>query len=128
MTTASPVPDHFCVVHLDLAREAGHPNGSVNDRYTLVLPLGPDGRILEAAAKRHPDFCRVSRAGEDGDIIRGLMRPGSGAGWSFDFDGETDEPELGFRFSEERFVPGEYVSIVRGGDEHTYRVISLQPL
>ena len=125
MNTADAVPDHFYVVHLDLAREPGHPEGSANDRYSLLLPLGPDGRILEAEARRHPDYCRVSRTDPQGDIIRGRMKPERSRNWSFDF-GEAEES--GFRFGEERFAPGEYVTILRGRDEHTYRVISLQPL
>ena len=40
----SDIPDHFQVVHLDLAREPGEADASVADRYTLLLPLGPDGR------------------------------------------------------------------------------------
>ena len=38
------------------------------------------------------------------------------------------EDEAGFRFSDERFAPGEYVSVIRDGKAHPYRVISLQPL
>jgi hypothetical protein len=126
MTPAdSEIPDHFQVVHLDLAREPDHPIGSAEDRYTLLLPLGPDGRILEAQARRHPDYCRVSRMDPAGAVVRGLMRPGPGRDWRFDF-GEAEE--AGFRFSEQRFSPGEYVAVLRGGDPHTYRVIALQPL
>ena len=50
MSPAEPdIPDHFQVVHLDLAEEPGRPDGAASDRYTLLLPLGPDGRILGAA-------------------------------------------------------------------------------
>jgi hypothetical protein len=126
MTPAdSEIPDHFQVVHLDLAREPGHPYGSADDRYTLLLPLGPDGRILEAEARRHPGYCRVSRLDPAGAVVRGLMRPGPGRDWRLDF-GEAEE--AGFRFAEQRFSPGEYVAVLRDGDPHTYRVISLQPL
>jgi hypothetical protein len=124
-TDAADIPDHFQVVHLDLAREPDHPEGSADDRYTLLLPLGPDGRILEAEARRHPDYCRVSRMDPGGAIARGLMRPGPGRNWQFDF-GEAEES--GFRFGEERFTPGEYVTVLRGRNQRTYRVVALQPL
>src|ERR1700761_8564885 len=106
----SDIPDHFQVVHLDLAREPDYPPGSADDRYTLLLPLGPDGRILEAEARRHPDYCRVSRMDPAGGIARGLMRLGPGRNWRFDF-GEAEES--GFRFDEERFTPGECVTVLR---------------
>src|SRR6185312_5137825 len=109
MTPDDEIPDHFQVVHLDLARETGHPTASANDRYTLLLPLGEDGRILEAQARRHPDYCRVSRMDPEGGIVRGLMRPGPDRNWRFDF-GEAEES--GFRFAEQCFSPGEYVAVV----------------
>jgi hypothetical protein len=119
------IPEHFQVVHLDLAREPDQAPGSAQDRYTLLLPLGPDGRILEAEARRHPGYCRVSRMAPDGGIVRGLMRPGPDRDWRFDF-GETEES--GFRFGEERFAPGQHVTVLRGRDLYTYEVIVLQAL
>jgi hypothetical protein len=119
----SDIPDHFQVVHLDRAGEPGHPEGSGHDRYTLLLPLGPDGRILEAQARRHPDYCRVSRTDPEGGAVHGLMRPGPNRNWRFDF-GEVEES--GVRFAEARFSPGDHVTVLRGGSPHTYRVISSQ--
>ncbi len=125
---APATPDHFYVVHLDLAREPGHPEGSLEDRYTLLLPLTADGSILKAEARAHPDFCRVSRAYAQDEVKRGLIVHESDGTWVFDFGDAEREPEVAFRFSKERFIPGEYVSIQRGDDQHTYRVVSLQPL
>jgi hypothetical protein len=126
MSTTDPdIPDHFQMVHLDRVHEPGHPHGSDGDRYTLLLPLGPDGRILEAEAHRHPGYCRVSRSGPGDDVLRGLMRPGPNQSWRLDF-GEAEE--TGYRFAEEQFSPGQYVTVLRDGDPRTYRVISLQPL
>ncbi len=125
MSAVDPdIPDHFQVVHLDRVRAPGHPRGSSGDRYTLLLPLGSDGRILEAQAHSHPGYCRVSRTSPGGGVLRGLMRPGSNRSWRLDFDGAE---ETGFRFAEERFNPGQYVTVLRDGDPHTYRVISRQP-
>jgi hypothetical protein len=123
--TDSDVPEHFQVVHLDLAQEPGDRGGSASDRYTLLLPLGPDGRILEALARTHPDYCRVSRMLPEGGVVRGLMRPGPGRNWRIDF-GEAEE--AGYRFAEERFRPGDRVTVLRGADPHTYQVVVLQPL
>ena len=124
MTPAdSDIPDHFQVVHLDLA--PGAPDASAGDRYTLLLPLGPDGRILEAQARRHPDYCRVSRLDHDGGVVRGLMRPGPGGVWRFDF-GEAQK--AGLRLGAERFTPGDPVTVLGDGGPRTYRVVALQAL
>jgi hypothetical protein len=126
MSAADPdIPDHFQVVHLDRVRETDHPHAAVGDRYTLLLPLGSDGRILEAEAHSHPDYCRVSRTDPDGGVLRGLLRPGPDLSWRLDFG---EDEETGFRFAEERFSPGQYVTVLRDGAPQTYQVISRQPL
>jgi hypothetical protein len=127
-TPASAVPDHFFVVHLDLAREPGHPDGAIEDRYTLLLPLAADGRILEREALAAADFCRVSHKAGSADIKRGLILRNDDSAWVFDFGSAEGPPEIGFRLSQERFSPGEYMSIQRGQAQHTYRVVSIQPL
>jgi hypothetical protein len=123
--TDPDIPDHFQVIHLDRVGEAGRLPGSAGDRYTLLLPLGADGRILATEAHLHPDYCRVSRTGPEGGVLHGLMRPGSDQSWRLDF-GEAEE--TGFRFAEEQFSPGQFVTVLRDGDPHTYRVISRQEL
>lgn len=128
MTTLDLAPDVFRIIHLDLAREAGHPQGSAQDRYTLVLPLDSEGRIDQAFCREFPDFCRVAHASPEGGIHRGLVRRDSDGTWSFDYGDADMTVETGFRLGQERFAPGEYVSIVRDGQPHTYRVISLQKL
>jgi hypothetical protein len=123
MTPAdSDIPDHFQVVHLDLAPES---DGSASGRYTLLLPLGPDGRILQAQARRHPDYCRVSRLDPEGGVVRGRVRPGPGGLWGLDF-GEADE--AGGRFGEARFTPGDRVTVLSDGGPRVYCVVALQPL
>ena len=118
---------NFQIIHLDLAREPGHPQGSVSDRYTLVLPLKADGRVDQAECKGFPDLCTVSRTLENGSFMRGIVRRDADHNWLFDF-GEPLEPEIAFGFSKQKMVPGEYVSVRRDGEDHTYRIISLQPL
>lgn len=117
----------FHVIHLDLAREPGHPQGSTHDYYTLVLPLHADGRIDAAECKAYPDLCAVTRVSEDSGVKRGLIRR-EGQTWVFDYGDAVEEQDTGFRFDDERFVPGEYVSVQRDGRQHPYRVISLRPL
>jgi len=55
---------------------------------------------------------------------------GDSGQWSFDYDERQEfDDELGFRLGEERFVPGEYISIREGdGTMHTFQVISVRPL
>jgi hypothetical protein len=124
------VPAHnvFKIIHLDLAREPGHPEGSAEDRYTLVLPLDQEGRIDPGYCNSFPDLCRVSHASIRGGVHRGLVRRDAEGTWAFDYGDADTEDEAGFRFSDERFTPGEYVSVIRDGQAHPYRVISLQPL
>ena len=120
--------DVFRIIHLDLAREPGHPQGSIEDRYTLILPLDADGRIDADYCRQFPDLCRVSHSSPDGGVHRGLVRREADETWTFDYGDADRTVEMGFRLEQERFVPGEYVSVVRNGQEHPYRVVSLQDL
>lgn len=117
----------FRLVRLALAREAGHPEGDLGHSYRLVLPLRPDGRIDEAAFRAEPERCRVVREDEDQERI-GRLHHGPGGRWSFTYLDEKNSEDIGFRFETERFVPGEYVSLSRDDGQHTYRVVSQQPL
>ena len=120
-----PLPANFRLIHLDLAREAGHPVGSMRDGYSLVLPIADDGRIDEQAAHAHGEACRVSRIAGGEPELGGVIRRGPGGHWTFDYGLETETP---LRLSEHHLQPGEYLSVRRGEDEHTYVVISLQPI
>ncbi|MGB3390966.1 MAG: hypothetical protein WBA88_23630, partial [Pseudaminobacter sp.] len=56
----------------------------------------------------------------------GRLRRKPGGQWYFDYeDGERDD-EIGFRLGEERFVTGEYVSVGRHGEMHTYQVARVE--
>jgi hypothetical protein len=128
MLTESPVHDAFQIIHLDLAREPGHPEGSAQDRYTLVLPLDKEGHIDRASCQSFPDLCRVTHVSLSGGVHRGLVRYETDGTWAFDYGDADIEDEAGFRFSDECFTPGEYVSVIRDGRAHPYKVISLQPV
>lgn len=128
MIDLASVPKSFFIVHMNLAREPSHPEGSASDSYSAVLPLRDDGRLDEQVWRAHPDLCRVSHMDAHGVMRTGALIRVSGEGaWLFDF-GQGSEPESGFRFESEHFRPGEYVSVIRDGEEHTYRIVSLRPV
>jgi len=126
--TTNRLPEQFRRIRLELARERAHPEGEHNSGYILVAPLDSGGRIDAACVKAHKESCRVvrfehARTEDIGHLVR------IGGGWKFHYDIEgADEDEAGYRLGEERFVPGEYVSIKSKGVMHTYKVISVAPL
>lgn len=129
----SSLPRSFREVHLELAREKGHPDGDPATGYTLIVSLDDSGRIDADLWKSHRDACRVVRIRPHkenavGNIVR---RPGGSWALRYD-DGETETPplaeEVGYHFSDESFVPGEYVSIKEQDCEHTYMVRAVRPL
>ncbi len=126
---STSLPLHFRKIRLELARESGHPEGDSEVGYIFVAPLDPDGRIDSKAWKKHHEVCRVTRLrpDRDDDVGQLVHRP-SGA-WAFHYGGATKLPdEVGYHFADERFVPGEYVSIHEGNAMHTYRVTSVAHL
>lgn len=122
-------PEGFAKVRLRLAREPGHPAGSHEHGYDLVMPLQQNGRIDSDLWKSHRDLCRVVhyRSGEEHDL--GHMVRMAGSQWKFHYDikGDEDDPQ-GYHFTDERFVVGEYVSIIEGDGPHTYRVVTVERL
>jgi hypothetical protein len=123
------LPLQFRQIRLDLAREPGHPEGDSDVGYIVIAPLAPDGRIDHESWKEHREACRVTRLRPDvnDDVGHLVHRPGSA--WAFHYDDATNLPdEAGYHFADERFVPGEYVSINEGGTMHTYRVRSVSRL
>jgi hypothetical protein len=97
------LPRQFREIRLELAREPGHPAGSRQHGYRLIAPLDAEGRI--------------------GHLIR------RGTHWAFHYDIKgTDDDEGGYRFSDERFVVGEYVSIHEAEGLRTFQVTSVEHL
>lgn len=121
------IPASFRKVHLELAREPRHPEGDPRHGYDILMPLAPDSRIDVAEWRSHRDATRVRRyrQGEADQIGRLARKPGGT--WFFDCaDGDSDN-EPGFRFGDEAFVPGEYVSVrEQDGQLHTFRVVSVE--
>src|SRR4051794_9658360 len=136
MPTAHPTPIlntslplQFRQIRLELAREPGHPDGDSSVGYIIVAPIDADGRIDPVLWKDNRQACRVTRlrsnqADEHGQLVH---RPGGT--WAFHYDSVAQlADDVGYHFSDERFVTGEYVSINEGGKMHTYRVTSVSRL
>jgi hypothetical protein len=122
MTELKELTSSFRAVRLLLAREKGHPEGERGEGYDLLVPLKADGRLDPDEWKAHQGVCRVRhfRAGAEDRI--GRLRRKPGGQWYFDYaEGDRDD-EPGFHLGDERFVPGEYVSIRGDGVMHTYQV------
>ena len=98
------------MIHLTLARDAGHPAGDRHCGYLFVAPLDAVGHLdpLQWAEKR--EACVVSRFWNNETTELGRLVH-TGAGWVFDYDpkGHSDD-EPGFHFEDRCFRPGEYVS------------------
>ena len=121
------LPPAFRRIRLELAREPEHPEGDPADGYDFIAPLDGEGRIDAALWKANRDACRVHRfrPGYDDDEIGLLVKDRRGE-WIFDYWSGKDDNEKGFRFGEEHFIVGEYVSVRDGsGKMHTFRVAAV---
>lgn len=120
------LPRAFRDIRLELAREPRHPDGAHNVGYRLIVPLDSEGRIDAALCKDYAESCRVVRfrPGEEDDVGHLVRR---GRNWAFHYDIEGDEDdEAGYRFSDERFVVGEYVSVREDDGMRTFIVRSAE--
>jgi hypothetical protein len=126
MTKLSDLTPNFRTVRLLLAREKDHPAGEHEVGYDILVPLEKDGQLIPAEWKSHQEACRVRRFRNGENDRIGRLRRKPGGQWYFDYaEGERDD-EIGFRFGEERFVTGEYVSIASGGAQHTYQIARVE--
>jgi hypothetical protein len=126
---STQLPRQFRRIRLELAREPGHPAGSSRDGYELIAPLDHDDRIDAALWRAHREACGVTRfRAQDDDEIGHLVHKQGGT-WAFHYDvSGDDEDETGYRFQNERFLVGEYLSVREGDKQHTYRVVSVEHL
>lgn len=113
----------FHHVRLELAREPGSPAGDPTDGYDFVAPLDGDGRLDGEALRAEPERGYVRRFAGGETVGTGRLRRGPGGNWILDLDDGDAADARGFRFEDERFVVGEYVSLtLPSGDQHTYVV------
>ncbi|PZR87573.1 MAG: hypothetical protein DI537_26005 [Stutzerimonas stutzeri] len=122
-------PDPLRRIRLELAREPEYPAGNPRHGYEFAVPLAPDGRIDAETWRKHRDHCRVRRFRDDSERLGRVSRKPEGQ-WFFDYEpGNDADDEVGFRFGEEAFVPGEYVSVRNDDDDvHVYRVVTVDPV
>jgi hypothetical protein len=121
------LPKNFRAIRLALAREPGHPEGDAGIGYVILAPLDQNGRIDAALWKANREACRVARFRPDGED-RGHLIHRPGGSWSFRYDLGDGSEDVGYHFSDERFVVGEYVSIKEKDKDHAFRVVSVSPL
>jgi len=125
----SSLPHGFRKLRLELAREPGHPDGDGRVSYILIAPLDADFHLDLETWRSHREASRVvrQRPGES-DNSGHLIRTQNGA-WAFHYDAQGGKPdETGYRFADEKFAVGEYVSIVENGKPHVYKVVSAERL
>jgi hypothetical protein len=126
MTELKDLTRSFRAVRLLLAREKSHPEGEHGEGYDLLVPLDTDGRLDPHAWKTHQAACRVRHFRTGAEDRIGRLRRKPGGQWYFDYvEGERDD-DIGFHLGDERFVPGEYVSIRSDGVMHTYQVARVE--
>ncbi|TPW03163.1 MAG: hypothetical protein FD125_1731 [bacterium] len=113
----------FQHIRLELAREPGHPAGDPDEGYDIVAPLDDQGRLDGDALRAEPARGHVRRFSGNETVGAGSLSHGPGGRWVLDMDGSDAEDAVGFRFADERFVAGEYVSLsLPSGEQHTYVV------
>ena len=123
------LPPQFRQIRIVLAREPGHPDGDDEVAYIFVAPVDTEGRIDPQLWRAHREACRVARLRPNEQDEHGHLARQPGGSWRFHYDGKDDLPdESGYRFADERFVVGEYVSINERGKMHTYRVTTVSHL
>ncbi|RFC64732.1 hypothetical protein DY251_18990 [Mesorhizobium denitrificans] len=126
MVEAKELPPTFRHVRLLLARDKGHPDGDRDEGYDLLLPLDREGFLDPHEWKKSQEACRV-RYFQNGETVRiGRLRRKPGGQWYFDYEEGDRDDEIGFRLGEECFRVGEYVSVGRGDEFHTYQVARVE--
>jgi hypothetical protein len=110
-------------IRLELAREPGAPAGNPQDGWDIVAVLDADGKLDADGCRDQSDRLHVRRFEDDQTVATGTLRQGPGGKWMLDLAPEDAPDATGFRFGEERFVTGEYVSLIDAdGDTHPYVV------
>jgi hypothetical protein len=123
------LPAQFRQIRIELAREPRHPEGDSAVAYIIVAPLDADDRIELLLWREHREACRIARLRPDERDDYGHLIHRQGRSWAFHYDTRGNTPdEVGFHFTDQRFVTGEYVTINEGGKPHTYRVASVNRL
>ncbi|RFB76567.1 hypothetical protein [Methylovirgula sp. 4M-Z18] len=132
MTTTRP-PTCFYHVHLELARERGHPQGDSREGHDLLVPWDAQQHLDPVGWKAHREVCRVRHfAPPPAEDMHAQLRRKPGGHWSLDYESDdassAEDEDSGPRRNQARLLPGEYVSIQNQGVMHTYRVTEVKQL
>jgi hypothetical protein len=123
------LPHTFRYIRLERGRDHDHPDGDSQTAYIMIAPLDLQSRIDVDTWREHREACRVVRKRPGGDDNLGHLVHGPGESWRFHYDvSRTTPDETGYHFSDEKFEPGEYLSIREDDGLNLYRVISVLPL
>lgn len=118
----------FYHVRLEMARGPDTPTGDPGEGYDIVAPLDADGRLDPAGWRAAPERAYARRFSDGVTEAKGRLRLGQGGKWIVDLPGEAEDA-VGYRFDDERFVVGEYVSLtLPSGEQNTYQVVISKPL
>ncbi|HYD27905.1 hypothetical protein [Brevundimonas sp.] len=117
----------FYHVRLEMARAPETPAGDPGEGYDIVAPLDADGRLDVEAWRAEPERAYARRFSDGATRAKGRLRY-AGGHWIVDLPGEAEDA-VGYRFGDERFVVGEYVSLTQpSGEQTTYQVTISAPL
>ena len=95
----------------------------------MIAPLDAQSGIDVEAWREHKEACRVVRKRPGGDDNLGHLVHGPGGSWRFHYDvSRTTSDESGYHFGDEKFDPGEYLSIREADGMNLYRVASVLPV
>ena len=118
----------FYHIRLEMARESGRPAGDPGEGYDIVAPLDADGRLDPDAWRKDPERCYARRFSDGQTEAKGRLRYANRR-WLIDLEPGEAADATGFRFADERFTQGEYVSLtLPDGEQHTYAVAAVKPL
>lgn len=110
-------------IRLELARDHDFPDGSRRHGYVFRAPLDAASRIDQAEWRARRATCTVTRFWGDADEEHGRLAHGR-HGWSFTYDGDSDEDEPLHRLGDHVMKQGEYVSILEpDGVQRTFRIV-----
>jgi hypothetical protein len=123
------LPHTFRSIRLERARDHDHPEGDSTIAYILIAPLDAASRIDVESWRKHKEACRIVRRRPDGEDSLGHLVHGPGGSWRFHYDVTHGQPdESGYHLGDEKFEPGEYVSLREADGTKIYRVVSVLPL
>lgn len=116
-------------IRLELARQPGAPAGDPRDGWDIVAVLDAEGRLDPAGCRAQAARLHVRRFEDDQTVDTGTLKQGPGGRWILDLADDGEPDATGFRFGEERFTPGEYVSLTDAdGEQRTYVVVKAAAL